>query len=593
MTISANYPSIRPSLLLDFANGQALDSRINFTRAGTGTYYDGETSVVAEQNLLLQSQFASSWTAQGASLTLNSTTDPNGGSSGTTLTSTTSASTPTGCYQSTSTQLGQTFSVFAKAGTASFVGITLNTNNGPWANFNVSTGAVASSSGCTASIVSVGGGWYRCILANVTAAVAGFAIIAVRDADPSNNAWANGTCASGNYIYIWGAQLENRSAAAAYTATTAAITNYIPQLLTAVANQPRFDFNPTTRQSLGLLMEQSSVNLLTYSEQFDNAAWTKSNSTITANANVAPDGTLTADKIVAGTGTGTQAGFVAAAAISTSAIPYTITLYVKYAELQYFQIWAGGSAWSGNANFDLVGNTVTVQNGCTATMQSVGNNWFRLSVAFTASAATIQPWFSFVSTSTAARASTYTGNGFNGLYIWGAQLEALAFPTSYIPTVASTVTRAADAASITGTNFSSWYNNAEGTIYSEGVAPTSGFFCLYAITDAIGTNTISNYYNTSDYMFYVRNDQGVQAQPDAGTLVTGFNKFSGAYKTNDFAISLNGVTVATDTSGAVPVVNRLLIGSASGQQSLNGTIKKIAYYPIRVTNANLQALTGS
>ena len=91
MTISANYPTVRPSLLLDFAKTKVLDPRITFTRSTTATYYDGVTSALAEQNLLLQSQFAGSWSTGSASLTLNSTTAPDGTTTATTLTSTNSS----------------------------------------------------------------------------------------------------------------------------------------------------------------------------------------------------------------------------------------------------------------------------------------------------------------------------------------------------------------------------------------------------------------------------------------------------------------------------------------------------------------------
>ena len=80
--------------------------------------------------------------------------------------------------------------------------------------------------------------------------------------------------------------------------TTGSYYNSAGVLSTAAINAPRFDYDPVTLESVGLLIEESRTNLLTYSEQFDNAVWTKSNASITANAIIAPDGTLTADKLV-------------------------------------------------------------------------------------------------------------------------------------------------------------------------------------------------------------------------------------------------------------------------------------------------------
>ena len=142
---------------------------------------------------------------------------------------------------------------------------------------------------------------------------------------------------------------------------------------------------------------------------------------------------------------------------------------------------------SGGARFNLNTGTVEgVANYSSASIQSVGNGWYRCIAIGTASAVT-GVYFNISNTATQL---AYSGDGTSGIYLWGAQLEAGSFATSYIPTVASQVTRAADVAVMTGTNFSSWYNQTEGTVYTEydsagGVTP-----CAVSIDDTTSNNRI-------------------------------------------------------------------------------------------------------
>ena len=192
----------------------------------------------------------------------------------------------------------------------------------------------------------------------------------------------------------------------------------------------------------------------------------------------------------------------------------------------------------------------------------------------------------------------YTGDGYSGIFIWGAQLEAGDFATSYIPTTSATVTRTADAASMTGTNFSSWFNSGEGTLYAElntkAVDTNSGFM----ISNGTSNNRIFVGPVSSGGQLFVINGGATQAQVDAGTpVVDQWSKTAGAYKVDDFAVSFNASAVATDTSGTVPAVNQMHIiagaagGAAAGNAS-TGYARKLAYYPSRLTNTQLQALTA-
>lgn len=552
---------LNPSLDLDFAVSKSLDPRITFTRASEARYYDASTQAVAEQNLLTYSQQFdnAAWlVAVGtATKTANTTTAPDG-----TLTADEIAATSTNAtiWQTYTPVVGSPYSgsIYLKRKTGTGT-VELTVNGSTYSSVDLS-----------------GGGWVRAT--STYTATSGTKAIGIRIAT------------SGDEVYVWGAQLEQRSTVTAYTpTTTAAVTNYIPVLQVAASGVARFDHNPVTRESLGLLIEEQRTNLLTYSEQFDNAAWTKSNATVTANAVIAPDGTLTGDKLIEDS-TNTVHRVSQQPLSTVTGSTYTLTVYAKKAERNWIilrDVSRGLSAW---ANLDT-GTVGTVQSGLSLSVSPVGNGWYRCVLVRTAQDNSVL-WGIHVATGD--NVITYTGDGYSGIYIWGAQLEAGAFATSYIPTVASQVTRSADAASMTGANFSSWYRADEGTLYGE-YTGSAGWALQFGVANnfndriALGTTSGNN--------FVVSDSSGVN-QATLGTYngtQQTFAKVSGAYRVNDFACSVNGGVVATDTSGTVPNPIAANIGSRnSGTPAgfLNGTIKKIAYYPVRLANATLQSLTA-
>jgi hypothetical protein len=180
-----------------------------------------------------------------------------------------------------------------------------------------------------------------------------------------------------------------------------------------------------------------------------------------------------------------------------------------------------------------------------------------------------------------------------------ANLEAGAFATSYIPTTSAQATRAADVAVMTGTNFSTWYNQSEGTLYAEGSTfelLTGGFPRIAAINDGSNSNTIQISRNNSPSQARPSIVSGTVSQyaSDIGAWTLGASaKIALAYKVNDFAATINSGTVSLDTLGVVPVVNRLHLGfDGTGGYLLNGHIKAIKYWNTRLTNAELQAATA-
>jgi hypothetical protein len=482
----------------------------------------------------------------------------------------------------------------------------LNESN-TYANFDLSTGTIGTTGSNVSSVTmtSVGSGWYRCsfvITSTTNAANAALAFAPV--ASNSVGRLPTWTPAGTETIILWGAQVEQRSAVTAYTATTTqAITNYIPVLQTAASGVARFDNNPTTGESLGLLIEESRTNLFTYSSAFDDASWTKAAVSVTGNTVISPDGTLTGDKLISDSASGFHSIYQLLAS-KTASTAYTFSFYAKAGEIGFClpNLSSGLTGSQVSCLVNLSTGAVTgVSAGLTATTTSVGNGWWRIVLTATGAANTTG-FASTINTTDASGTSSHTGNGFSGIYIWGAQLEAGSFATSYIPTVASQVTRAADAASMTGTNFSSWYAADQGTLYSDFVITRTGTNDIYIAAISNGTTTndsILLYAQPQNSRFRGDVYIGSSAQcaftytasgtPTSGTAY----KATLAYKVNDFAMSINSATVSTDTAGNVPVVDRFFIGIApTSSNAINGTIKKIAYYPLKATSAQLQALTS-
>ena len=381
-------------------------------------------------------------------------------------------------------------------------------------------------------------------------------------------------------------------------ASTATRTNARGLIEAVASGVPRIDFDPVTGACKGLLIEEQRANLLTYSEAFDNAAWVKVRATATANATTAPDGTLTAEKLVEDT-TASNTHFVEQTASTVSGTSYMLSFYVKAAERTRFNL----SIYTNSAvstSYDL--GTLLASNVDGAIM-AVGNGWYRCTRTFV-SGFTGVCYFDFYLQNAAGNLA-YTGDGTSGLFIWGAQLEAGAFPTSYIPTAASQVTRVADVAKMEGANFSSWYRADEGSFVAGFDAPiiptdTSTFNKIYSVNNGTTTNSIELFINggwTPDRVGVAVTSSSVSVFDTTGTAngyiasPIAYAVNAVAYKADSFATSWNGVAAVTDSSGAVPTVNQINLGGYLSGGQLNGHIRSLSYYPKRLTNAELVALS--
>jgi hypothetical protein len=274
---------------------------------------------------------------------------------------------------------------------------------------------------------------------------------------------------------------------------------------------------------------------------------------------------------------------------------YTFSIFVKANGARYFTVVPYFNTFSYPSWFDLsTGQALSNTSGNTSTITAYPNGWYKCSVTRT-SAATGNAIF-IARPADADLEQRYTGAGAACLYLWGAQLEAGSFPTSYIPTLGTPggVTRAADVASMTGTNFSSWYRQDAGSMFGNFVSLTND-----------GNASIASLYQTSNQSGYrislrvgnslaTTNSVNQFSFPTSYTanqrtkVAWGFDSTATYYK--------NATLIGTDSSVTMPTtLDGMVIGQveASANIWLNGIIARLAYYPVRLPDAQLQALTAT
>jgi len=538
--------------------------------------------VTDNRNLLSYTEdFSNSYwfKANGSSVTSNSTIAPNGTLTADTLNvSTTAYSTiynqnlfgfVNGVYTQT---------IYAKKSTKNWLYILDLAGSGAKAWFNLDTGVVGTVAiGYTASMESVGNGWYRCLLSqNSNPAL--YYQFGASDADNSFTPSSSGS------IYIWGAQLVEGTSALDYQRTETRL------------NIPRLDYSNGTCPSL--LVEPQRTNRVLYSSSFDNAAWDKGPyNTIVANAIVSPDGTQNADKIQSSV-SGTQVRYTNQAISSATG---TYSIYMKAGEQTQCLMYLGGAAdgifWNlTNGNFISYygsGSVIT-----SYSSEDVGNGWFRYTITSSSGISFAEV---YMSVNQVVGSNIPVGNGF---YIWGAQVEVGSYATSYIPTTSASVTRNADVISKTG--ISSLIGQTEGTLFvdayidiqNEDLSPVVGLFAL--------NNNASNLNNcivigidrpasgTSNQIYgFVINGGTDQAILNSSNITAGRHKIAFAYKANDFVLYVNGVLIGSDTSGSVPTLSQALIGSRYNGDTyfLGDEVNAAALWKTRLTNTQLAQLT--
>jgi hypothetical protein len=241
-----------------------------------------------------------------------------------------------------------------------------------------------------------------------------------------------------------------------------------------------------------------------------------------------------------------------------------------------------GGAFAANhiCVFDLNAGTATNVPSTPVTAFSItdaGNGYYRCSITQAASSTASGFCSLFVSNSPST--SSVLGDGTSGLYVYGAQIEAGAFATSYIPTTTTALTRNADVATITGSNFTSFWNSVQGGTTAQATPSTvSGVRPLVQFDDGTANEIIALRGNTTNPELYIVDGGTPQAQLDAGTIAanTAYS-LTGWWSTNDCKARQDAGAVVTDTTATIPTVTQMRIGS-DGTNYLNGTIATIGYY---------------
>ena len=346
------------------------------------------------------------------------------------------------------------------------------------------------------------------------------------------------------------------------TATRIGSNGYIQ---TVNADTPRFDYDPISLVCKGLLIEEARANLFTYSGAFSNGAWGLfGGASRSASTDISPSGTTDAWNLTFGAGV--TSSLYRTASLGLASNTYTFSCYIK-------------SSTSGTCRLNIYNGLDDI----TTANLAVTSVWTRFSMTYTGPVQNV----SIINSSL---------GGANAIQIYGAQLEAGAFVTSYIPTTSTSLTRNADQVAMTGTNFSDWYNATEGTLSFEGsIFVDQGSTTVDFIQIS---NGVSNAISIDLAMFGVAvpffsvGNSGSQCNIDTGTLTlnTVF-KMVGAYKANSFAAALNGGTPGTDSAGTIPTVSQMGIGNRLSGPYMNGHARKFAYWPQRLINAEVQAFS--
>ena len=363
------------------------------------------------------------------------------------------------------------------------------------------------------------------------------------------------------------------------TATAINSSGYIASIN---ANLPRFDFDPVSLICNGLLIEESRTNLFLQSQDFTNSPWSNVGvGTVIDGAAIGPDNTASACALTPTSG----GGVLLNQSVTVTAAPHTITLYAKQNGITSIGFASRDNPNLGIANFNLLTGVATTQSGATSASMSIARNGFWRCVA------TFTPT---LGASNRYRISTPIGDGIKSVLIYGAGLELGSFPTSYIPTTTAAVTRNADVATITGTNFSDWWQAGKGSALALARPSTvSGTRPLIQFDDTTTDNIIALRGNTTNPELYVRTGGSDQAQIDAGTIAANVRyRLAGAWATNSCSASVNSGTPVLDGVATIPAVTQARLGS-DGTNYLNGHLEAIEYYEERVPNSSLQVVSSA
>lgn len=366
----------------------------------------------------------------------------------------------------------------------------------------------------------------------------------------------------------------------------------------------------------GLLIEGAITNLLLYSQEFDNAAWTKTDTTVTANAIAAPDDTTTADALLE---TATTAAHRISQSATVTASVFTYTVYLKgngrqWAVLNTDMGFAATGGFGGSATwFDLTNGVVGTQtNVIKASIQACKNGWYRCRITVNPAIAGTANLRVHVAQAD-GDSSAYLGDITKGVYIWGAQLENNWHLSSYIPTTSATAARVADQAFLSGASWTAIRGASEHTLYGEGTSDSDYDFGGYSNTSPLTLVALGN--GLTSQATLGRDDTGSRTFMPSGYIrdtsssvalqgTTGATnnlapagqtvRLALALKAADYALVASGVVCENTLTGTTfPVSTTLNFGSQFlSSRHWSGYVERVIYRPRRTSNTDLIALTS-
>ena len=616
---SSTYPAIRPTYQIDFSNGGRIPPNATFSRsdspidatkaAASAVHFWSNEKHLSSDNLLLQSSdFDTTWSANGLNGTPTSgQADPAGGTDGFTLVEDSS----TGIHrvsQNVTASGDLALTVYAKQNSGTrylTLALYYATGNTAMAVYDLAGGSPVTATGASSTYTSVsasqtasGNGYYKCVLkatGSATVAIVNLNDVATTVGLDTN--WGTKSYTGDNSSSLDIAFASLSTTGTGYNATTTQIhREYAPTLKSvATAGAARFEYDPTDGQSAGILIESQSTNLFNYSEEFQNGYWTINDVTRFSNVAIAPNGELAADMIVADSTGSAGIHYLGKAFAFTSGNTYTFSVYVKGVNSTEFTLQGGNtSTYAAASQFNITGaGSISGTSAGSATIESVGNGWYRCSVTGDALAtASTNTMFKLIS----GGSGTFDGDDYSGVLLWGAMLEeGVSHPSSYLKVEGSTATRAADSLSVTDASI---FNGGEHSVYWEGsfngsiIDPR-----MFSLSDGTNDNRLVVDYNdgnTPRIRGWADGTLHVSESATGQTLPAGSSKIVGTLKTNESRLAINGTQYASDTTGiVVGTMDRMAIGSEhSGGNVLNGHVKRVAYYSTALSQTEIETLTS-